>query len=187
MKRLTRGIALMVAMMLLMTTAALASTEIISEEFTIRLTPAASEDGTAAEPETETVPAPVPEGEEVPVPAEQETEQPEENGAPAAEEINEEGNEPAEEKASGLDLSNVYLGMSSNKPAGELKIGEEWKLYAEVSGLEGFDWSIQWQRSDDGVNWTPVQNEVGLCLTVVVTEENMYATWRYVVDINEAK
>jgi len=51
-------------------------------------------------------------------------------------------------------------------------------------GYEGLDYSLQWQYSTDGENWTDVEGETGEKMDVVVTEENDLYYWRIVVDIH---
>ena len=64
-----------------------------------------------------------------------------------------------------------------------LYFGAESTLVAELIGYENAVYTVQWQTSQDGENWTDVEGATELTYTMVVTEENWQDIWRLVVNV----
>ena len=57
-------------------------------------------------------------------------------------------------------------------------IGAVAHFTASIEGLDGYEYSMQWQRSTDGENWQDVDGETETQMRQVITEENMADLWR---------
>ena len=59
---------------------------------------------------------------------------------------------------------------------------DEMQLNAVVNGPEGNEFAYQWQISEDGENFTDIEEETEDMLQVLLTEENRHCSWRVRVD-----
>ena len=109
----------------------------------------------------------------------------EETEATPAEETAEEP--VAEEADEDFELpENATAGFSiswDNKPA----IGETAHFTATVSGLDEFEYTLQWQYSADNEHWEDVEGETGERMDQVLTEENKTLFWRLKVNVTGRK
>ena len=157
--------ALIAAMMMMSSAAALAEEVVVSEEIP------------AAEEIVEIVEAPAaeeaaPEIVEAPV-AEEIVEIVE---APAAEEIVEIIEAPAAEEEI-VRTANIRLACSA-----DVDFGSTIKLVAELDGFEGAEYSLQWQINN-GNGWQNIDGANDSSYSFELTENNMEATFRVVVDL----
>lgn len=62
-------------------------------------------------------------------------------------------------------------------------VGTEMVLTLRVDGVEGYDYTIQWQQTRDGVTWTDLAGETGheLHITLQLSHAGVY--WRAVVQV----
>jgi len=65
--------------------------------------------------------------------------------------------------------------------------GDVAHFVATVEGYEGLNYLIQWQVSQDDVNWEDIEGENGLTMDVVVTRENAEYYWRLVIYVYDAE
>ena len=84
--------------------------------------------------------------------------------------------EPAEEvpAAPANYQVNVTLSWDNDQPG----LGSTAHFKAEVSGCEGVQYTLKWQRSSDNVNWYDVNGATGAQYDVVITEQNCMDYWR---------
>ncbi|MBE5789890.1 MAG: hypothetical protein E7325_09625 [Clostridiales bacterium] len=61
---------------------------------------------------------------------------------------------------------------------GEAAIGEVAHFVAVVTGMEGYNYQLQWQASDDNEKWFDLDNETGMKMDVLITNENCDLYWR---------
>lgn len=66
-----------------------------------------------------------------------------------------------------------------------IKFGMEYILTATLSGFDGLDYEIRWQRSLDLQNWETVEGAVGEQYSFILSEENYQYYWRADVVVNE--
>lgn len=69
----------------------------------------------------------------------------------------------------------------------EARLGGTARFTADVSGLEGYEYSMQWQWSEDSENWHDVEGETGDQMLQVITEENSAYFWRINVTVTGTK
>ena len=130
-------------------------------------------------PTVKTRPVEAPEilaGEET-VPAEEVTEE-----APVAEEVIEEA--PATEEVTVEELPTPVVSVSSNL-TGEtaVTVGTEMVLTLHISGVDGYDYTIQWQQTTDGITWTDMPGETGHELHIILQPAHAGVYWRAVVQV----
>lgn len=65
--------------------------------------------------------------------------------------------------------------------------GDVAHFVATVKGYDGLNYVIQWQVSQDDVNWEDIEGENGLTMDVVVTRENADYYWRLVIYVYETE
>ena len=61
---------------------------------------------------------------------------------------------------------------------GEAAIGEMAHFVAFVTGMEGYNYQLQWQASEDNENWFDLDDETGIKMDVLITNENCDLYWR---------
>ena len=66
---------------------------------------------------------------------------------------------------------------------GDLHYGDMVTLTARLFGYENAVCTVQWQTSEDGVNWTDVEDATELIYAFTVTEENCQNYWRLIVNV----
>jgi hypothetical protein len=59
-----------------------------------------------------------------------------------------------------------------------LNVGDKVTLYAILYGFEDDIFTLQWQQSEDGENWTDIQGETFNTYEFTLTEENLDLSWR---------
>ena len=59
--------------------------------------------------------------------------------------------------------------------------GAKVPLRATLTGAEGLDCTLQWQKSTDGINWTDVEGAHEITLTYDLNEETANLNWRVLV------
>ena len=74
---------------------------------------------------------------------------------------------------------NIYIGFEGD----ELHFGDEATLYAVLKGYEDCVFTVQWQISDDDVDYADLEGENNLTYSTIVTEENYTKYWRIVATI----
>ena len=128
--------------------------------------------------ETEPTEDPAPEATEEPTeePAPEVTEEPTEEPAPEATE------EPIEEPEAELNPDRD-IKVTAAWEGEELYFGDLVTLTAELIGYENAVYIVQWQTSEDGVNWTDVEGATELIYEFAVTEENCQNYWRLIVNV----
>ena len=65
------------------------------------------------------------------------------------------------------------------------EIGNTATLIAVLHGYENAVYTLQWQNSEDDVNWTDVEGETGERFAIEITEENCTDYWRVQVIITD--
>ena len=135
-----------------------------------------TEEAPAAEEVTEEAPATEEVTEEAPVTEEVIEE------APATEEVIEEA--PATEEVTVEELPTPVVSVSSNL-TGEtaVTVGTEMVLTLHISGVDGYDYTIQWQQTTDGITWTDMPGETGHELHIILQPAHAGVYWRAVVQV----
>ena len=59
-----------------------------------------------------------------------------------------------------------------------LNVGDKVTLYAILYGFEDDIFTLQWQQSEDGENWTDIEGETFNTYEFTLTEENLDLSWR---------
>ena len=93
-----------------------------------------------------------------------------------------EGEGPAEEPEAELDPERE-IQIRATWEGDTVGIGSEVTLIAELSSYDNAVYTVQWQTSMDGENWTDVEDATEAAYTYTVTEENWYSYWRLKVDV----
>lgn len=174
-KSIRQTIILVMVMILAMTSTALADT-IVSSSFKFNSVMEQPEETPTVEPEATPTEEPAAEPtEEAPVVTE----------APAAEPTEEvvEGTvvEPTEEPTA-EPLPEITATITSN--LGELEtvgVGTEMILTLTVEGNEGYAYTVQWQKSTDGVNWQDIEGANGDQFRMILAKEHSGVYWRATV------
>ena len=78
-----------------------------------------------------------------------------------------------------------YIDIYLATPKEELFFGHEASLVAVLYGYDNVVYSLQWQTSSDGENWTDVPGADSSRMTVTVTEENYLNYWQIQVTITD--
>ena len=75
------------------------------------------------------------------------------------------------------------IGISSSWPKGQIGYpGARITLTAKPVGFEGTDYTLQWEYSTDGQNWTPQPGANALTFTYTLNEETARYKWRVVAN-----
>lgn len=61
---------------------------------------------------------------------------------------------------------------------GEAAVGEVAHFVAVVTGMEDYNYQLQWQASEDNEKWFDLDNETGMKMDVLITNENCDLYWR---------
>lgn len=91
--------------------------------------------------------------------------------------------EPAEEPTA-EPLPEITATITSN--LGELEtvgVGTEMILTLTVEGNEGYAYTVQWQKSTDGVNWQDIEGANGDQFRLILAKEHSGVYWRATVDL----
>ena len=70
---------------------------------------------------------------------------------------------------------------------GELTDGTEATMIAVLNGYDNVEYALQWQTSEDNVNWTNVPGATESRCTVVVTQDNYLDYWRVMVTVTDVR
>ena len=70
---------------------------------------------------------------------------------------------------------------------GELTDGTEATMIAVLNGYDNVEYALQWQTSEDNVNWTDVPGATDSRCTVVVTQDNYLDYWRVMVTVTDVR
>ena len=70
---------------------------------------------------------------------------------------------------------------------GELTDGTEATMIAVLNGYDNVEYALQWQTSEDNVNWTDVPGATESRCTVVVTQDNYLDYWRVMVTVTDVR
>ena len=137
----------------------------------------------AAEPTEEAAEEPVVTEEPAAEPTEEVVEEPAVTEEPAVEPTEEVVEEPAAE-ATAEPLPEITATITSN--LGELEtvgVGTEMILTLTVEGNEGYAYTVQWQKSTDGVNWQDIEGANGDQFVLILAKEHSGVYWRATVDL----
>lgn len=99
------------------------------------------------------------------------TEKPEDEKAEQVEETTAEETASTEEIAKDI---KIYAVWENNDP----QIGNDITFYVELNGHDESNCRIQWQHSEDNVNWEDIAGANELSYTVTATEDNCEDYWR---------
>ena len=64
-----------------------------------------------------------------------------------------------------------------------ITVGTEMVLTLHVDGVEGYDYTIQWQQTKDGVIWTDLEGETSHELRITLQLSHAGVYWRAVVQV----
>lgn len=81
-------------------------------------------------------------------------------------------------------LPEITATITSN--LGELEtvgVGTEMILTLTVEGNEGYAYTVQWQKSTDGVNWQDIEGANGDQFRLILAKEHSGVYWRATVDL----
>jgi hypothetical protein len=93
---------------------------------------------------------------------------------------------PITETATGIDEDGISVTITSSWPEGKPAfIGTMITLTAHVSGDNGREYTLQWQRSEDGSTWTDLVGEEGQTFTYELNEDTARYSWRVVATIKK--
>ena len=112
------------------------------------------------------------------------TETPEETAAPDDSQVNAEEiirETPVNEELA-VDLSNVYIIIKCVNGA-NVKLGDTVTLVAEISGLDGIAYSMQWQYQNGGT-WHDMSGANEATYRYTVSEKNADYTWRLALTVD---
>ena len=112
-------------------------------------------------------------------PAAEPTEEVVEEPAATEEPVAEPAAEPTAEP-----LPEITATITSN--LGELEtvgVGTEMILTLTVEGNEGYAYTVQWQKSTDGVNWQDIEGANGDQFVLILAKEHSGVYWRATVDL----
>ena len=104
--------------------------------------------------------------------------------APDAEDITEDNIEEEAEETPLPELPEdrtVSFTVSWDDDATVHTFGDIAHLDAVLTGYDGFVYTLQWQQSEDGVNWTDIDGATESRYDVLVSEENYQLLWRVMV------
>lgn len=76
--------------------------------------------------------------------------------------------------------------IRANRDIGNLRIGDELVLTAELNGFQGLKCAIRWQARKDG-QWQDLKGQDSTRLTIRITEENASWAYRVAVDATPAR
>lgn len=133
----------------------------------------------AAEPEASEQPEATPEAAEEPA-AEPTPEAAEE---PVAEPTPEATEEPAAEPT--RDAAPAEKRVEVKVEDSTLQVGDTLKLTARLTGFDGVKYTLTWQVKAPGEDWKDISGEHDDTLKVTLSEENIGASWRVVVETQE--
>ena len=131
----------------------------------------------------------VPEGMEIPVTYERDAEGNlilDENGNPIPKDTIPAGAEYFDTIEDALD-PNRTIDLYATWGEGELTDGTEATMIAVLNGYDNVEYALQWQTSEDNVNWTDVPGATESRCTVVVTQDNYLDYWRVMVTVTDVR
>lgn len=89
---------------------------------------------------------------------------------------------PGEEPVAELDPDREIV-IRAEYEGEQLYFGDEVALCAELIGYENAVYTVQWETSEDGEDWTDVEDATELTYAFVLTEENWQNLWRLTVNV----
>lgn len=180
-KSIRQAIILVMVMILAMTSTALADT-IVSSSFKFNSVMEQPEETPTVEPEATPTEEPAADPtEEAPAATEEPAVTEEPVVEPTEEVVEETVAEPTEEPTA-EPLPEITATITSN--LGELEtvgVGTEMILTLTVEGNEGYAYTVQWQKSTDGVNWQDIEGANGDQFRLILAKEHSGVYWRATV------